>query len=139
MRMLAACTALAAGLGACTETSAAPDAAASAAPAAREIVEVEALPQGCALTVRFGSYAMGIDRGAAQRIEALLTTDPRVSAVSRHGRGREGEYALCAETRAAADADALLADIRPLLPAKPRGPIEIKLADGTRLHAPPRR
>lgn len=90
-------------------------AACAAAPA--PIPDVAAQPADCSLTVRFGSYAMGIDREAATRIEALLAAE-RGSAVTRHGWGREGEYDLCVKTRSQAEAETLLARIR----AHPRRP-----------------
>jgi hypothetical protein len=92
----------------------------------------------CALTVRFGSYAMGIDGGAAQSIEKLLRADRAVLAVERRPWGREGEYDLCARIARPAEAKRLFDRIRPLLPPKPRGPITVQLADGRSYTAPRR-
>ena len=92
----------------------------------------------CALTVRFGSYAMGIDRGAAQSVEKLLRADRAVQAVERRPWGREGEYDLCARIARSADARRLFDRIRPLLPPKPRGPITVQLGDGPSYAAPRR-
>jgi hypothetical protein len=116
--------ALCAASGACTP---APVAVASTGPG-------EATP--CALTVRFGSYAMGIDRGAAERVEALLRGDRSVRSVERRPWGREGEYDLCAQVAQTANALRLYEQIRPLLPAKPRGPISVRLADGRSYQVP---
>jgi hypothetical protein len=107
---------------------AAPGEAVSPPPAA--VADVEVLPADCALTIRFGSFAMGIDRGAAERIEALLAARPGV-VLTRKRWGREGEYTLCAQAPAADAAD-LAGAIRPLIPARPRGPIQVELADGTK-------
>jgi hypothetical protein len=95
----------------------------------------EAAP--CALTVRFGSYAMGIDGGSAQRVEQLLRADRAVRSVERRPWGREGEVDLCAQVQSAAEAARLFDQIRPLLPAKPRGPIMVSLADGRNYQVPP--
>lgn len=91
----------------------------------------------CALTVRFGSYAMGIDQGAAQAVEQLLRADPAVRTVERKPWGREGEFDLCvtlADTRAEGR---LLDRIRALIPAKPRGPITVSTAGGRNFTVPP--
>ena len=96
-----------------------------------------AAPVACALTVRFGSYAMGIDTATAQRVEAMLRSDLAVRSVERLPWGREGEVDLCAQVQPAADAARLFETIRPLLPAKPRGPITVSLADGRTYQVPP--
>jgi hypothetical protein len=83
----------------------------------------------CALTVRFGSYAMGIDRPAAARIEALLARRPEVKGTERRPWGREGEYDLCVRLKPKADAIALFEALRPLVPAEPVGPIEVRMID----------
>jgi hypothetical protein len=91
----------------------------------------------CDVTVSFGSYAMGIDAGAAAAIGDMLAADPLVRSVRRTGGGREGEYALCISARDQAAASALVERIRPLLPAKPRGPITVQGPNG-RIEAPAR-
>lgn len=121
-------------LAACTGAPGAGTAGATGVP----ITDVEGEPRNCAMTVRFGSYAMGIDRGAADRIERLLSGDRTVTSISRHSWGREGEYTLCVRTASPGDAAILFARIRPLLPAEPRGPIQVILADGTSYAAPAR-
>jgi hypothetical protein len=95
-------------------------AAASAAPA----------PADCQLSVRFGSYAMGIDRPAAARIEGFLQKHGAVAGIQRHPWGREGEYTLCVSLKQGANAAALFAELKPLVPPKGRGPINVKLSDG---------
>jgi hypothetical protein len=79
---------------------------------------------------------MGIDRGAAERVEALLRGDRSVRSVERRPWGREGEYDLCAQVAQTANALRLYEQIRPLLPAKPRGPISVRLADGRSYQVP---
>jgi len=61
---------------------------ASAAPAS---ALAQAAPAGeCAVSVRFGSYAMGIDGPAFERVRALLARDRGVRAVDEQHWGREG-------------------------------------------------
>lgn len=91
----------------------------------------------CSVTISFGSYAMGIDAGAAAAIDELLASSSVVKAVTRTGAGREGEYALCVQTRNKAAAARLVEQIRPLLPAKPRGPISVE-SPGDRIDVPKR-
>ena len=98
-------------------------------------------PQGgsdCGLTVRFGSYAMGIDQGAAQAIERVLRGDPAVEQVDRKPWGREGEFDLCAKLARAGEQGPLFDRVRALIPAKPRGPISVSTADGRSFSTPTR-
>lgn len=101
--------------------------------------ESGAAPRPCSLTVRFGSYAMGIDRGAAQSVEQLLRADRAVEAVERAPWGKEGEFDLCVRIARMGEAERLFNRIRPLLPAKPRGPITVTLLDGRSYSAPPQK
>jgi hypothetical protein len=87
-------------------------------------------PKACPLSVRFGSYAMGIDQAAAQRIERFLEHHSHVAAVERHPWGREGEYTLCVRLKPRARARTLFDQLKPLVPSKPRGPIHVVLANG---------
>lgn len=96
-------------------------------------------PGACDLTIGFGSYAMGIDRGAFQSVEARLAADPAVTGVEPRGWGREGEVDLCVATRTARDAERLHRDILGSLPADPRGPISLATRSGLSDHVPPRR
>jgi hypothetical protein len=102
-------------------------AAALAGPAAP--VPRQDVPAGCALTVRFGSYAMGIDRPAAARIEAFLAGRADVAAAERHSWGREGEYDLCVRLRPGASAVSLFEALRPLVQGKTNGPVEVRMTD----------
>ena len=92
-------------------------------------------PSPCALEVRFGSYAMGIDRAAAARIEALVAADKAVRGVRRIGEGREGEYALCVTAASPRALAPLSRRIRGAIPKTPRGPIVV-LHSGTEFRAP---
>lgn len=89
------------------------------------IVSVAEAPRDCSLTASFGSYAMGIDGRAFERVSALLTRDRSVKAIEQFRWGREGEVTLCARTRSGADARRLFGRVRALLPAKPRGPVTV--------------
>lgn len=85
-------------------------------------------PADCPLTVGFTSYGAGIDRPARLSIERLLRTDRSVRNFTTHAWGREGEVTLCVRTRTTADAGRLSRRIRALIPARPRGPINVELA-----------
>ena len=91
----------------------------------------------CSVTVRFGSYAMGIDAATAAAVDKLLAGSGDVTDVSRSAAGREGEYALCVATRDAAGAARIFNAVAALLPPKPRGPIEVEGA-GRHVRAPAR-
>jgi hypothetical protein len=72
---------------------------------------------------------MGIDRPAAARIEAFLQNHRAVAGIKRHPWGREGEYTLCVSLKRGANATALFNELKPLVPAKGRGPINVNLRD----------
>lgn len=84
-------------------------------------------PADCPLTISFGSYGPGIDRPTLVRMESRLQRDRRVGNVSSHRWGREGEVTLCVRPRRGADARPLAADLRAMIPARPRGPVEVTL------------
>ena len=92
----------------------------------------------CSLSISFASYAMGIDGGTFRAVEALLGQDRAVSSVEHRGWGREGEVTLCARTASDADAERLHRRIAALLPADPRGPIQVATRTGLNAHAPRR-
>jgi hypothetical protein len=91
----------------------------------------------CSVTVRFGSYAMGIDTATAAAVDTLLGDSRDVTVVSRSAEGREGEYVLCVSTRDAEVARRLFERLAALMPARPRGPIMIEGAN-KRVDAPRR-
>lgn len=110
-------------------------AAMSLAACAAQTAPVEspaAPPPGCAVTVTFGSYAMGIDRGAFEAVEALLARDKSVTGTEQRRWGREGEVTLCVQAKTGADATRLFGEIGTLFPAKPRGPLTVETAFGDR-------
>lgn len=78
------------------------------------------------LIIRFGSYAMGIDRAAAADVEKIIAASQAVRAFDRFGFGREGEYALQVEMPSSAEALCLQMRLLEALPSKPRGPISIE-------------
>lgn len=82
-------------------------------------------PVDCPLIVAFSSYGAGIDRPTLVRVEQLLNADRGVRRVTSHRWGREGEVSLCARTRSLADAHRLSRRIRGMIPARPRGPIQV--------------
>ena len=85
-------------------------------------------PNLCTISMVFGSFGPGIDRPTLTRVERLLRSDRRVRNFSSHPWGREGEVTLCVHLRRASDAAPLGRQLRRMIPARPRGPIE--------LHAP---
>ncbi len=84
-------------------------------------------PADCPLTVGFSSYGAGIDRPARVNIERLLRNDRSVRTFTTHPWGREGEVTLCVRTRTNGDAVRLSRRIRAMIPARPRGPINVEL------------
>lgn len=90
----------------------------------------------CAVSVRFGSYAMGIDQAAFERVRGLLARDRGVRGVEAQRWGREGETTLCVRTRRPADARRLFGRVKAVLPARPRGPITVEARGGLRFEAP---
>lgn len=87
-----------------------------------------AAADACALRVEFGSYAMGIDRPALDKVRAVLAAE-RVT-VDEQRWGREGEVTLCA---AGADPGRVARKVERVLPNDPRGPITVTTVDGVRI------
>ncbi|MEP9360739.1 hypothetical protein [Sphingomonas sp. KR3-1] len=85
--------------------------------------------------MQFGSYAMGIDRGAFDKVQALLKRDRGVRSVTAQRWGREGETTLCVTLHRPRDARAVFGRVRAALPARPKGPITVE-AKGLRFEAP---
>lgn len=113
----------------------------AAVPKERNAMETRTMPYGsgvpaeCPLRVDFGSYAMGIDGGAAEAVRALLDGDPGVAEATTYPWGREGEYTLCVTTRGEGDAERLFHAISRLFPADPRGPLSVSTRSGLRFAA----
>lgn len=85
-------------------------------------------PDNCPISMSFGSFGAGIDGPALTRVERRLRTDRRVRNFTRHPWGREGEVTLCIHPVRFRDAARLGQDLRRMIPARPRGPIEVNLA-----------
>lgn len=107
---------------------------ASAAPAPA-FAQAAPAPE-CAVSIQFGSYAMGIDGPAFERVRALLARDRGVRAVDQRHWGREGETTLCVRTRRPGDARRLFGRVKAALPATPRGPITVEARGGLRFEVP---
>lgn len=89
----------------------------------------------CSVTVTFGSYAAGIDRGVYETVVAMLAHDAGVSKTEEMHWGREGEVTLCVRTKTRGDAARLFGKIKALFPARPRGPLTVDTAAGSRFEA----
>lgn len=99
-------------------------------------VIVSEIRANCPLTVSFGSYAMGIDGPAFDRIVMTLQYDRAVRGIEQQNWGREGERTLCVNIRKTSEARRVFARVKALIPAKPRGPVTLKLANGREYHSP---
>lgn len=105
-----------------------------AAPASAFAQETAA--PGCGVRVEFASYAMGIDRAAFDRVQALLKRDRGVRGVDVQRWGREGEINLCVQLRRPSETRRVFGRVKAVLPAKPRGPIKVEARGGLRFEAP---
>ena len=85
----------------------------------------------CDVTVRFGSYAMGIDRPTFERVDRLLLRDRRIAKSDQQRWGREGEVTICAKARRRADIAPLFYRIKALFPRNPRGPLTLEAGGRT--------
>lgn len=117
-------------LGACTATQAPPPAPAP------QSARPETPNRDCPLMIVFGSYAMGIDRGAYEAVDSLVSTDGAVTGLDRFRWGREGEVTLCVRTRSSGDTARLFETVKKLFPAKPRGPLTVATLEGRNFSAP---
>lgn len=86
----------------------------------------------CDVSVRFGSYAMGIDGRAFEKIQRYITRHPRlIRAASVMSWGREGEKTVCLTTfNGRAGMTTVFRDIRGLVGKGRRGPVEVRTLDG---------
>ncbi len=102
-------------LSACAATPPAPDAA------------------RCDVTVKFGSYGMGIDHVLADSVGAAVKGDRDLARVERKPWGREGEYDLCLQAKSGRDAKAIYERYRAMLPGRAlKAPTSIEGPDGLR-------
>ncbi len=85
----------------------------------------------CDVTVKFGSYGMGIDRPLADSVDRAVKADRDIAHVERKPWGREGEYDLCLTARAGRDAKAMFERYKAILPARSlKAPTSITGPDG---------
>jgi hypothetical protein len=96
----------------------------------------EASPGGaarCDVTIKFGSYGMGIDQPLAATVADMVKTDPDIARSERKPWGREGEYDQCLTVKKGHDAKATYERYKALLPAKNvKAPTSIEGPDGAR-------
>lgn len=96
--------------------------AAAPAPAAR-----------CDVTIKFGSYGMGIDRPLGESVAAAVKGDRDIARWERKPWGREGEYDLCLTAKSGRDVKAIYERYRAMLPARSlQAPTSIEGPEGLR-------
>ena len=87
----------------------------------------------CDVTVKFGSYGMGIDRPLADRVAAAGRGDRDIARSERRPWGREGEYDLCLTAKSGRDVKAIYERYRAMLPARNlQAPTSIEGPEGLR-------
>lgn len=85
----------------------------------------------CDVSVQFGSYAMGIDGRAFDRVQTYVARHPglvRTSSVTAWG--REGERTVCLTTTSRKGMNTVFRDVRGLVGKGQRGPVEVRTLDG---------
>jgi hypothetical protein len=96
----------------------------------------DAAPTGgsrCDVTIKFGSYGMGIDQPLAATVADMVKTDPDIARSERRPWGREGEFDQCLTTKSGRNVKALYERYRAILPAKNiKAPTSIEGPDGLR-------
>ena len=87
----------------------------------------------CDVTIKFGSYGMGVDQPLAATVADRVKTDRDIAHAERKPWGREGEFDQCLTVKKDADARAVYARYRALLPARNvKAPTSIDGPDGLR-------
>lgn len=91
-----------------------------------------AAPPACDVSVQFGSYAMGIDGRAFDRVQRYVARHSRLIRTSSvTSWGREGEKTVCLTTAGGRrGAATVFRDIRGLVGKGQRGPVEVRTLDG---------
>ena len=85
----------------------------------------------CDVSVQFGSYAMGIDGRAFDKVQRYVARHPRLIATSSVvSWGREGEKTVCLTTSSRRGRATAFHDIRGLVGEGQRGPVEVRTLDG---------
>ena len=87
----------------------------------------------CDVTIKFGSYGMGIDQSLAATVAGRVKTDPDIAHSERKPWGREGEFDQCLTVKPGRNVKAIYERYRALLPAKNlKAPTSIEGPDGVR-------
>ena len=90
-------------------------------------------PPRCDVTIKFGSYGMGIDQPLAATVADMVKTDPDIARATRTPWGREGEFDQCLAVKKGRDAKATYERYKALLPARNvKAPTSIEGPDGMR-------
>ena len=86
----------------------------------------------CDVSVQFGSYAMGIDGRAFDKVQRYVARHPRLIRTSSViSWGREGEKTVCLTTfNGRRGMTTAFQDIRGLVGRGQRGPVEVRTLDG---------
>ena len=86
----------------------------------------------CDVSVQFGSYAMGIDGRAFEKVQRYIARHPRLILTSSvMSWGREGEKTVClTAANGRAGATIVFRDIKALVGKGRRGPVEVRTLDG---------
>ncbi len=85
----------------------------------------------CDVRVQFGSYAMGIDGRAFDKVQRYVARHPRlITTSSVSAWGREGERTVCLTTRDRRATTTVFRDVRGLIGKGQRGPVEVRTLDG---------
>ena len=86
----------------------------------------------CDVSVQFGSYAMGIDGRAFDKVQRYVASHPRVVRTSSvTSWGREGEKTVCLTTaNGRKGVNTAFQAIKNLVGKGQRGPVEVRTLDG---------
>lgn len=104
-----------------------------AAPAAAQSYQrVTPDPEVCAVSVSFGSYAMGIDQRSFERVQRYVASHRRLVARSSvQTWGREGERTVCITTTSRRATAQVFSDVRSIIRKRAeRGPTEVRAVTG---------
>jgi hypothetical protein len=85
----------------------------------------------CNVTIKFGSYGIGIDRALADKVAVAVKADRDVARSERKPWGREGEFDQCLTVKSGRSAKVVFERYRAMLPAKSlKAPTSIEGPDG---------
>lgn len=92
-------------------------------------------PARCDVTIKFGSYGMGIDRALSGRMAAAVRADRDVARSEHRPWGKEGEYDLCLAAKPGR-AGAVYERYRAMIPPQTlQAPTSIEGPDGARFES----